>query len=160
QGTDEYEVREIYFQSTPATAQQVFATARDVIALLEQGKTTFDAAARQYSAATTKSQGGDLGWVKLSTLPDSMVGALQQMQVGQHAVPMHPPGGYPIVYLADKRQVGAADPRDSRLSLKQLTLRFPAGISQKDVEARAAAFGKQIQALQGCGTVNKVAETI
>jgi peptidyl-prolyl cis-trans isomerase SurA len=160
QGTDEYEMREIYMHDTPATQQQVFATMREIIAQMEQGKLTFDAAARQYSESTTKSQGGDLGWIKLSTLPDSMAAAAQQMQVGQLAGPIDTPGGFSIVYLADKRQVGAADPRDARLTLKQLTVRFPKGINEKEAEARAASFGKQIQALQGCGTVNKVAQQI
>ena len=160
QGTEEYELREIYLHDTPATQQQVFGTMREIIAQLQQGKITFDAAAKQYSESTTKTLGGDLGWVRLTTLPDSMAAAAQQMQVGQLAGPIDTPGGFSIVYLADKREVGAADPRDARLTLKQLTVRFPAGIGEKEAEARAAAFGKQIQALQGCGTVNKVAQSI
>ena len=79
------------------------------------------------------------------------------MQVGQIAGPIDTPGGFSILYLADKRQLGSADPRDSILSLKQLTVKFPAGIAPQDAAARAASFGKSIQALQGCGTVEKVA---
>ena len=47
-----------------------------------------------------------------------------------------------------------------RLSLKQLTVRFPAGTSQADASARAAQFAKTVQTIQGCGSVEKIAATI
>ena len=159
-GTEEYELREIYLKAEPANQQQVFANVRQLIQQIEQGKITFDAGARQFSDSSTKGNGGDLGWIKLSTLPDTLAGAAQQMQVGQLAGPIDTPGGFSILYLADKRQVGAADPRDSILSLKQLTVRFPPGLSQQEAATRASAFGKSIQALQGCGTVAKVAASL
>ncbi|WP_254605154.1 peptidylprolyl isomerase [Sphingomonas bacterium] len=156
-GTDEYELHEIYLKAEPANQQQVFANVRQLIQQIEQGKITYDAAARQFSESSTRSTGGDLGWIKLSTLPDALATAAQQMQVGQIAGPVDTPGGFSILYLADKRQVGAADARDAVLSLKQLTVRFPAGIAPQEAASRASGFGKSIQALQGCGTVEKVA---
>lgn len=156
-GTDEYELREIYMKADTADQQQVFANVRQLIQQIEQGKVSFENGARQFSQSSTAGTGGDLGWIKLSTLPDSLAAAAQQMQIGQLAGPIDTPGGFSILYLTDKRQVGAADPRDSVLSLKQLTVRFPAGLSQQEASIRATAFGKSIQALQGCGTVEKVA---
>ena len=54
------------------------------------------------------------------------------MQIGQVAGPIQNSGGFSILYLADKRQVLTADPRDAKLSLKQLTIRFPAGTTQAE----------------------------
>ena len=159
-GTDEFELREIYMKGEGAAQQQVFANVRQLLQQIEQGKTNFDAAARKFSESSTAGNGGDLGWVKLSTLPDTMAAAAQQMQVGQIAGPIDTPGGFSILYLADKRQLGAADPRDSILSLKQLTVRFPAGVTAQEASNRAVGFGKSIQALQGCGTVEKVAASL
>jgi peptidyl-prolyl cis-trans isomerase SurA len=82
------------------------------------------------------------------------------MQVGQVAGPIETPGGFSILYLTDKRTIGAADPRDAKLSLKQLTVQFPAGTTQAQAQARAATFAKTVQSIQGCGTVEKVAATI
>lgn len=160
QGTEEYELREIYLKADPANQQQVFANARQIIAGMEGGKNSFDYYARNFSASTTSGNGGDLGWVKLSTLPDTLAAAVQQMQVGQIGGPIDAPGGFSILYLSDKRQVGAADPRDARLNLKQITVKFPPGLSEQQASQRVQAFGAQIKALQGCGTVEKVASGI
>ena len=159
-GTEEYELREIYMKGEGANQQQAFANVRQLIQQIEQGKISFDNGARQFSQSSTAGNGGDLGWIKLSTLPDTLAAAAQQMQVGQLAGPIDTPGGFSILYLADKRQVGAADARDAVLSLKQLTVRFPAGITQQEAANRATGFGKSIQALQGCGTVAKVASQL
>ena len=159
-GTDEYELREIYLKADGASQQQVFANVRQMIQQIEKGQNSFDYYARNFSESSTRSTGGDLGWIKLSTLPDTLAAAAQQMQIGQIAGPVDTPGGFSVLYLADKRQVGAADPRDSIVSLKQLTVRFPAGTTQQEASNRATGFGKSIQALQGCGTVEKVAGTL
>ena len=160
QGTQEYNIKEIFLRTTPANEQQVFANARQIIAELGKGQQPFDVMARQYSEASTKAQGGDLGWVRAAVLPAELAQAAEQMQVGQVAGPIQTGGGFSILYLTDKRQVLTADPRDARLSLKQLTLRFPAGVSQADATARAAAFANGLKALQGCGSVERVAATL
>lgn len=159
-GTEEFALKEIYLDATPATQQQVFNNARQIIADIQKAQQPFEFYASKFSVSSTKSVGGDLGWIRLSTLPESLAGAVQQMQVGQVAGPIETPGGFSILYLTDKRQIGLADPRNARLNLKQLTVRFPAGITQAQATERAGAFGKAIEALQGCGSVEKVARGI
>lgn len=159
QGTEEFALKEIYIEDKGDT-QGAFANARAVMTEVQKGQQPFEYYARQFSDATTRGAGGDLGWVRLATLPDALAGAAQQMQVGQVAGPIEVPGGFSILYLTDKRRLGAADPRDAKLNLKQMTVRFPAGTSQADAAARAASFGKALQSLQGCGSVAKVAATV
>jgi peptidyl-prolyl cis-trans isomerase SurA len=159
-GTQEFALKEIYLAATPATQQQVFANARAIIADIQKAQQPFEFYATKFSQSTTAQVGGDLGWLKASTLPESLAEAAQQMQVGQVAGPVETPGGYSILYLTDKRQVGLADPRAARLSLKQITVHFPAGTTQAQASERAAGFGKAIQSLQGCGSVAKVAAGI
>ncbi len=160
QGTVEYNIKEIYLGSTPATAAQVYANAKQIVAEIQKGRQPFDYFASQFSEASTRAVGGDLGWVRASTLPPELAGATEQMQVGQVAGPIEVAGGFSIVYLTDKRQVLTADPRDARLSLKQLTVRFPDGTTQVQATARTAAFAKATTALRGCGSVDAVAKTI
>ncbi len=159
-GTDEYNLHEIFLRSDASNGQQVFANARAMLGEIQKGQRPFDEFARQFSEASTKAVGGDLGWVRASTLPPELASAVTTMGVGQVAGPIEVAGGFSILYLTDKRQVLTADPRDARLSLKQLTLRFPPNTNAAQAQARAAAFGKATQELRGCGTVEKVAAGI
>ena len=159
-GTEEFNLREIYLSANDANAQQVFNTGRTIVAELQKGQQPFGFFARQYSEASTRAVDGDLGWVRGVQLPTELAAAAQSMQAGQVAGPIQIPGGFSILYLVDKRQVLTADPRDARLSLKQLTLRFPAGTTQAQTNERALAFGRGLQQIQGCGTVDKVAASL
>lgn len=160
QGTQEFNVREIFLRSDSANEQQVFANARQLLAEIQKGQQPFEAYARQYSEASTKATGGDLGWVRASVLPPELAQAAQEMQVGQVAGPIETSGGFSILYLTDKRQVLTADPRSARLSLKQLTVKFPAGITQADATARTAAFANGLRQIKGCGSVEAAGQAL
>jgi peptidyl-prolyl cis-trans isomerase SurA len=82
------------------------------------------------------------------------------MQVGQIAGPIQVPGGFSVLYLVDKRTVGTPDPRDARLSLKQITIHFPAGISKDSAQQKTAAFAQAAEGIRGCGDVEKVAQQL
>jgi peptidyl-prolyl cis-trans isomerase SurA len=157
QGTEEYHIKEIYISATPERAQDVFNSERQVLQDIQKGTHPFEYYAGTMSEATTKSVGGDLDWVRANTLPDALAEAVGQMQIGQIAGPIEVPGGFSVIYLVDKRAVLTADSRDARLSLKQITVRFPAGTTQEQATKRAADFGSAIQNIHGCGDVEKVA---
>lgn len=161
-GTDEYHLKEIFLRSTPDNAAQVSATLSKMIDEMKTGQHPFEYFA-QFSDATSKAQQGDLDWLnaaQLSQLPESMQGAVQQMQVGQIAGPIEVPGGYSLLYLVDKRKVLTADPRDAKLSLRQLTIKFPAGTTQEQATARASLFAQKTKDIRGCGDATKVAAQI
>ncbi|CAN5452693.1 peptidylprolyl isomerase [soil metagenome] len=159
-GTEEYHLKEIYFSATPDRADQVFANGKRIIEEIQAGKAPFEYYAKTFSEASTRAVGGDLDWVRTSMLPEPLAAAATQMQVGQIGGPIEVPGGFSILYLVDKRQVLMADPRDAKLNLRQVTVHFPAGISDTQATERVAAFGKAIQTIHGCGDVAKVAATI
>ena len=158
-GTEEYHLKEIYLSATPDRAAEVAGNAQKMIQQIRQGA-PFEYFARNFSEASTRAVGGDLDWVRLAMLPEQISAATQQLQVGQIAGPVEVPGGFSILYLVDRRQVLTVDPRDARLSLRQLTVRFPAGTTQAQASARAAEFAKATQAIQGCGDVNKQAAAL
>lgn len=158
-GSDEFHVKEIYLSATPERADQVFAGGRRMIEQMSKGA-PFEYFASNFSEASTRAVGGDLAWVRPEQLPDPLARALREMQVGQVAGPVEVPGGYSILYLVDKRQVLTADPRDARLSLRQLSIKFPAGTTQTQAASRAAEFAKTAEAIRGCGGVNAVAQQV
>ena len=159
-GTQEYSIKEIWLRADSANEQQVYANARQLLAELQKGQQPFEAFARQYSDSPTKATGGDLGWVRASVLPPELAQAAQGMQVGQVAGPVENSGGFSILFLTDKRQVLTADPRSARLSLKQLTVRFPAGITEADATARTGTFADGLKQIKGCGSVEALAPTL
>lgn len=149
-GTDEYRLGEIYLAATPETSAQVQANARKIVDQIKAGG-SFAAYARQFSEASTAAVGGDLGWVRLETLPAEMAEVARQMQPSQLVGPFPIPGGYEIMLLIDKRQVLSADPREAMLSLKQISISFPAGTAPAAVTSRVQAFAEGVKAIKGCG---------
>lgn len=159
-GTDEYHLNEIYLSATPDRTEEVYGAARQLIGEIQKGQAPFGYFARNFSEASTRGVNGDLGWVRAAQLPAELAEAAGQMQVGQVVGPVAVPGGFSILYLVDKRQVLMANARDARLSLKQMTIKFPASTTQAQATQRTAKFADTIRQLQGCGSVEKVAATI
>jgi peptidyl-prolyl cis-trans isomerase SurA len=158
-GSSEYHVSEIFLASTPATEQQVAANAQRIVEQIRQGA-SFPAYARQYSVASTAAVGGDLGWVRQEQLPEALGGMLPQMEPGTLAGPIPVGGGFSIIALIDKRQILTTDPRDTVLSLKQITIDFPPNISAEQAQPKVAAFTAGLKALKGCGDVAAFAQRV
>jgi len=158
-GTEEYHLREIYLNATPDRAREVYAGMQQMLAQMREGA-PFEYFARNFSDATTAATGGDLGWVRPAMLPAALAEAARSMQVGQVVGPIEVPGGFSVLLLQDKRQVLTADPRDAQLSLRQMSIRFPAGTTEAEAASRTAAFATTTQAMQGCGAVNDTAREI
>jgi len=158
-GQDEFHIGEIYLSATPENAAAIVENARKIIQALQAGG-SFAAYARQFSEASTAVVGGDLGWVKSAQLPTSMAEAAGQMQPGQLVGPIEVPGGVSIMLMIDRRQVLTADPRDAVLSLKQISLDFPAGTNEARAAELAGKFAESTRNIAGCGAADAVAASI
>lgn len=158
-GTEEYRLGEIFLAANDNTKAQVAANAMKIVEQIKKGG-SFVAYARQYSEASTAAVGGDLGWIRLAQLPTELASAAQSLQPGQLVGPVEIRGGYSILYLIDKRQVLTADPRDAVLSLKQISISFPAGTTNEKASAQAQKFATAIAQIKGCGDAETAASTI
>ena len=158
-GTEEFRVGEIYLSANSQNEAEVAANAARIIEQLQQGG-SFVAYARQFSEASTAVVGGDLGWIRLGQLPPELASAVGGLQAGQLAGPVRIPGGFSIVYVIDKRQLLMADPRDARLSLKQLAIAFPAGTTEAQATQRAGEFASAVRTIKGCGNADEIAEQL
>ncbi|UUR08966.1 peptidylprolyl isomerase [Sphingomonas glaciei] len=155
-GTQEYRVGEIYLQTTPANQAQVAQQAQQIVAALRQGA-SFAGYARQYGQSSVAPVGGDLGWVRPEQLPEPIAQTLLQMQPGQLSQPIPVPGGVSIIAVQDTRKVLTADPRNAVLSLKQVSIAFPAGTSAAAAEPTLQRFAASTQNVGGCGGADKLA---
>ena len=84
----------------------------------------------------------------------------RDLQPGQIVGPVPIPGGFVIMLLLDKRQVLTADPRDATLSLKQIAIDFPEGITQDQAAAKVEEFANAVGTIRGCGDAARVAQTV
>jgi peptidyl-prolyl cis-trans isomerase SurA len=155
-GTEEYRVGEIYLSATPESRATVAENAQRIMKQLQEGG-SFTGYARQYSEASTKAVGGDLGWIRLAQLPSELATVARGMAAGQLVGPIELPGGFSILYMIDKRQVLTADPRDAILALKQITLTLPAKMSEADGGKKIEEFATAIKSAKGCGAVDAAA---
>ena len=158
-GTEEYRIGEIFLSATPESRATVGENAKRIVDQLRQGG-SFVAYARQYSEASTAAVGGDLGWIRLAQLPTELGAAAKELSPGQLVGPIDTRGGFSILYLIDKRQVLTADPRDALLSLKQVSIDFPADTKQEDATRHAEEFAAAMKSAKGCGGVDAVAAKV
>jgi len=155
-GTEEYRVGEIYLSMNPGNEAQVTANAARILEQLRQGA-SFVGYARQFSEASTAAVGGDLGWVRPEQLPEPLANAVRSLQPGQVSPPVRIPGGISIVAVQDVRKVLTADPRSAELSLKQISVGFPAGTTRESAEPIVARFAQAAQNIAGCGGAEAMA---
>jgi len=155
-GTEEYRVGEIWLSATPSTQNQVLDNANKILAQLRSGA-SFAGYARQYSETTTASVGGDLGWVRPEQLPVALATAVREMPAGSISNPIPVGGGFSIIAIQDTRKILTPDPRDAVLSLKQVSIAFPKGMSRGTAEPVVARFAEAAKNIGGCGGAERIA---
>jgi peptidyl-prolyl cis-trans isomerase SurA len=157
-GQTEYRLGEIYLSATPANQEQVYANAKSILEKIRAGG-NFASFARQFSEASTAAQGGDLGWVKLTQLPESLAQAAAEMG-GNEIVAVPSPGGISLLLMIDRRQIATSDPRDSILSLKQLAVTFPKAMTEAQAAPLVKRFSEETQKIRGCGAADNIAKAL
>lgn len=155
-GSTEYRVGEIFLSSSTANDDTARQRAEQIFAALQQGG-SFVGYARQYSEASTAPVGGDLGWVRPEVLPPELAAAVTTMSPGQLTRPIKVSGGYSIIAVQDSRKILTPDPRDAVLSLKQVSITFPAGTSREKAEPILANFAAGATNIGGCGGAERLA---
>jgi peptidyl-prolyl cis-trans isomerase SurA len=155
-GTQEYRVGEIFLSATAGNETQALTNAQRILEQLRNGA-SFAGYARQFSEASTAAVGGDLGWVRPEQLPEPIAAQLRTMGPGQVSQPIPVQGGFSIVAVQDTRKILTADPRDAVLSLKQVSITFPNGMTRQQAEPVVARFAQAAQNVGGCGGADRIA---
>jgi len=159
-GKTEYLVSEIFLVADdPNADEQVRRNAAQLVAQI-RGGADFAALAREFSASTTATSGGNLGWVLADEVGEEIAPVIQRLAPGAVSDPIRVNGGYLVVRVNDRRRRLAANPDQTRVGLKQVFLPLAAGAS---AEARAGArkrMGAVAAAITGCDTVAAAAARI
>ena len=104
-----YRILEIYIPFDRESGDSALRTARRLIAQIRRGA-SFGGLARQFSQASTASEGGDMGFVFEGQLPRELDAAIKRVKPGQVIGPVRTASGYYLLALVSKRPYGAGKP--------------------------------------------------
>lgn len=113
---------------------------------------SFAGLAGQFSQSAAAAQGGDLGWIRESELPEELADTVRQMEPGRVVGPIRGLTGYHILYLQDRRTLTGDE---GKVHLKQVLL--PGGKDGVDVEALSTKAAALREEIQSCEDVEQVA---
>lgn len=158
-GQPEFLVAEVFIAvDDPRQEAEAERTAADLIDQLRRGA-PFAAVAAQFSQAQSAEQGGDLGWIRLGQLEPEVEAVVTQMPPGAISMPIRTAGGFSIVTLRARREVG----RDmaTLLTLRQVVFPFDAPLdpqrpTQQQIRQVEAA-GRVSDSARGCDALAQAA---
>ena len=145
----EVHARHILIKPSPIlTEDQARAKLEQIAADIRSGKTSFAAAAKQFSDDPgSANQGGDLGWSSPEAFDPAFRDALLQLQKGQTSQPVHSSFGWHLIQLLDTRQVDKTDAAQKERAYRLLFNRKFAEEAQTWMqEQRASAYVKILDA--------------
>jgi peptidyl-prolyl cis-trans isomerase SurA len=144
-GQPEYRVGEIFVPvENPAHAEDAQRFADTVIQQLHAGA-PFGVVAAEFSQNQTALQGGDLGWQQPNQLDPEVLRVLQEMPVGAVSNPLRVPGGFSIVTLRGKREIGRQEA--TVLQIRQAFWPFTSPLNQSNPTAQQKQVLEQAQKL-------------
>jgi peptidyl-prolyl cis-trans isomerase SurA len=151
-GNTQYHLAEIFVPVTdPVDDSQARNFATTVIAQL-RGGAPFTIVAAQFSQAQTALTGGDTGYVQTNQMDPAVASTVQAMPVGAISNPIRVPGGYDIVQLLDRHDVG--NQPQTVLSIRQVFAPYTTPIANGQIgPAQAAVINKlvaQTKTLTSC----------
>jgi len=144
-GQQEYLISEIFVPlDDPAEAAEVRRFVDDVVGQLRAGA-PFPIIATQFSQAQSALQGGDLGWVGAEALDPEIARIVPVMPPGAISNAMRVPGGFQIIALRARREVGRDDA--TILSLRQVFFGFASPLVPEQPTAQQLQQLERAQAL-------------
>jgi peptidyl-prolyl cis-trans isomerase SurA len=159
-GKPEYRVGEIFIPvDDPVNTADARRFAETVIGELRAG-TPFSVVAAQFSQTQTALEGGELGWVQPDQLDPEVGRLVTEMPVGAVSNPVKVPGGFSVVSLQAKREIG--HDMSTFLTIRQVFLPFSSPLDpreptqqQRDVLESARSISANTK---GCAQMDQIAK--
>ncbi|EGP1135047.1 peptidylprolyl isomerase SurA [Salmonella enterica] len=141
----EVHARHILLKPSPImNDQQARLKLEEIAADIKSGKTTFAAAAKEYSQDPgSANQGGDLGWATPDIFDPAFRDTLTKLHKGQISAPVHSSFGWHLIELLDTRKVDKTDAAQKDRAYRMLMNRkFSEEAATWMQEQRASAYVK------------------
>lgn len=136
----------------PAQEGEIAAGAQRLVEQMRQGA-PFAAVARQFSQSATAANGGDIGWVHASQLPEEIAPTVEQMNMGDISDPIRTVNGFYIVQLRSRQNGLGPDPMRDRYTLVHVLLPLSADAPRALVERRVSEAEKFVKEFKSCDQV-------
>lgn len=153
-GQVERDVYQIFLPYAGQAPDQVVAQATALYQALGANQLRFTDAAKQYSKGPAAPQGGSLGWLADSELPEAIAASVRGLEARGISQPIQAPDGVYLVAVRDQRTIGQKQGR-SVFDLKQLFLRIPANQNSLESQQKLALAQRVTQSVQGCAAFNE-----
>ena len=160
-GQTEYNLAEIFIPvDDPANSADAQRFAETVISELHAGA-SFAVVAAQFSQAQSALEGGSLGWVQTNQLDPAVARIVTQMPIGAVSNSVRVPGGFSIVMLRAKREIG--NEVATVATLRQAFIGFASPLTDPqnptEQQRQALAKAKSIGAtVRGCDQMEATAK--
>jgi peptidyl-prolyl cis-trans isomerase SurA len=160
-GQTEYRVGEIFIPvDDPANSADAQRFAETVITELHAGA-AFPLVAAQFSQTQSALEGGEVGWVQTNQLDPAVARIVTEMPVGAISNPVRVPGGFSIVSLQAKREIG--NEMATVVTLRQAFVAFTSPLADPqnptEQQRQALAKAKSIGAtVKSCDQMDAVAK--
>ena len=119
-----------------------------------------DSVARQFSQASSATNGGDIGWVLPDTMGEEVAGVVASLEKGKVSDPIRTVFGYQILAIADTRVIEASAPGQAKLDLKQVFLPVPRDASA-DARSAQVALAEAVSATaRDCADMTSLVEEV
>ncbi len=143
----------------PEQERQVLEDARRIVEAVKSGA-DFGALARQVSVAASAAARGDLGWVAVANLNESIRPIIENLETGVPSEPVRTANGIQIFLVRDRRLAGAGDRRDELVEVAQLVVPLAVDAAEEEVR-RALREAEAVRPrLRQCTDVVEVAREI
>ena len=139
---------------TPSQEQEMMGGASRLAEQIRAGA-PFGAVAQQFSRAATAANGGDMGWVHLSQLPEGVSELVSQMGIGAVSEPVKTLNGIYIIQLRNKQSGTGADPMQDEWTFRRVLLPLTPDAPPAALERRAQESAKFIKEFKSCETIDE-----
>jgi peptidyl-prolyl cis-trans isomerase SurA len=158
-GQPEYRLGEIFIPvDDPANAADAQRFAETVISELHAGA-PFPLVAAQFSQTQTALEGGELGWVQANQLDPEVARLVNLMPVGAISNPVKVPGGFEVINLQGKREIGREI--GTVVTMRQDFIPFTSPLDPQaptEQQRQALAKARQVSStVHGCDQMEQVA---
>jgi peptidyl-prolyl cis-trans isomerase SurA len=149
-GEPRYLVSEILISfDNPGHADEISAGAQRLADQIRQGA-PFEAVARQFSQSASAANGGDIGWVHASQLPDGVREVVTKMQPDMVSDPIRTLNGFYIIALRAMQTGTGADPMRDQYELMQVLLPLTPDADAQAVNRRAREVNEFRNSISSC----------
>ena len=135
--------------------QDTLRLANEIVSAVTQGA-NFSAIAQQYSVAGSAQNGGRLGWLSTSQLPQNISDALAKLDVGAVTPPIQQDGAILLFQKNGERKNGQADPSQDRIWLTRALLPLAAAAANADRLEAAARLERDTAGISNCPDLLKL----